>query len=313
MSEILNIKDCAGICGIYKINFPNNKSYIGKAVDIKDRMKDHNSPNSQQIVDKAIRKYFGKIVTIEILERVNDKTDISLLNEKEKYWIAFYHTYEDKDKGYNLTPGGDGAATGVNNVSAKLSQKELNEIYDLLLNSDLFIYQIAEKYNISKESISDINCGKRYFNDKLNYPLRKPKSGIKKGVENHLSKFSQEEIDEIYDLLEKHNEYSLQEIAEKKNVCYGTISKINRGLEYSKENYIYPIRKRSANCKLSIKEIDEIYELLKETNLSLKKIGSLYNVSQDTIIRINKGITYNKENYIYPIRKKKGEQNESYC
>ena len=99
----------------------------------------------------------------------------------------------------------------------------------------------------------------------------------------------------------------MQEIANKKNVCYGTISKINRGLEYSKENYIYPIRKRSAHCKLSIEEVEEIYELLRGTNLSLKKIGVLYNVSQDTIIRINKGITYNKENYIYPIRIKKGK------
>ena len=39
MAEILNIDNCGGICGIYKINFPNGKAYIGKAVDIKRRMK----------------------------------------------------------------------------------------------------------------------------------------------------------------------------------------------------------------------------------------------------------------------------------
>lgn len=39
----INIKDCPkGISGIYKINFPNGKSYIGRAVDIKSRIKEHN-------------------------------------------------------------------------------------------------------------------------------------------------------------------------------------------------------------------------------------------------------------------------------
>ena len=31
--------------GIYKITFPNNKIYIGKSVDIKRRMFEHNSPS----------------------------------------------------------------------------------------------------------------------------------------------------------------------------------------------------------------------------------------------------------------------------
>ena len=304
MAEILNIDNCEGICGIYKINFPNGKAYIGKAVDIKRRMKEHNSENIQ-LVDKKIKEKIGFITEVEILERIKDKNNLSLLNERERYWISYYKTYEDKTKGYNQTPGGDGAAPGVDNVSAKINEKQLQEVYQLLINSDLFIYEIAKKYNISSVSISDINCGRRYFNKNFSYPLRKPKSGVKTGTKNHLSKFNDKDIDNIYDLLINHNEYSLYEIADMNNVHYATISAINRGIRYNKKEYSYPLRKINANSKLSQNDIDEIYNLLKTTSISLKKIGEQYNVSQDTIIRINKGLTYVRENYNYPIRERR--------
>jgi len=39
----MKIEECPlRLSGIYKINFPNGKSYIGKAVDIKRRIKEHN-------------------------------------------------------------------------------------------------------------------------------------------------------------------------------------------------------------------------------------------------------------------------------
>ena len=233
MAEILNIDNCEGMCGIYKINFPNGKAYIGKAVDIKRRMKEHNSENIQ-LVDKKIKEKIGFITEVEILERIKDKNNLSLLNERERYWISYYKTYEDKTKGYNQTPGGDGAAPGVDNVSAKLNEKQLQEVYQLLINSDLFIYEIAKKYNISSVSISDINCGRRYFNKNFSYPLRKI---------NANSKLSQNDIDEIYNLL-KTTSISLKKIGEQYNVSKNTIIRINKGLTYVKENYNYPIRER---------------------------------------------------------------------
>ena len=42
--EKTTIKDCPiNLSGIYKIDFQNGKSYIGKAVDIKRRMQEHNT------------------------------------------------------------------------------------------------------------------------------------------------------------------------------------------------------------------------------------------------------------------------------
>lgn len=101
---IIKVKDLqSNMMGIYKINYPNKKIYIGLSCDIKRRIQEHNNINkAKSPCDLAIKKY-GKIQEIEILEFVNDK---NLLKEKECYWIQYYQS-NDKDKGYNLTPGGD--------------------------------------------------------------------------------------------------------------------------------------------------------------------------------------------------------------
>lgn len=59
------------------------------------------------------------------------------------------------------------------NNSAKLNQKKLDELVKDLIDNIIFIKDLAEKYNLSAEAISDINQGKRYYNENLIYPLRK--------------------------------------------------------------------------------------------------------------------------------------------
>ena len=164
------------ISGVYKINFPNGKSYIGISSNIKKRIKEHNcdSKNPKYPVHEAIAKYLKVIdfnKDVEILEEINAK-DRSYMCEREKYWIEYYQTFIENGKGYNLTPGGDGASSGVNNTSAKLNLTELNKIYELLQNSNKYIYEIAKDFNISAEALSEINNGKRYYNEKFVYPLR---------------------------------------------------------------------------------------------------------------------------------------------
>lgn len=96
-----------GVMGIYKITFPNNKIYIGMSKDIRRRFWEHNNKNNSETpCDKAINKY-GKIETVEILEFVEDK---ELLSEREIYWINKFSSNQ-REIGYNLTPGGDGSST----------------------------------------------------------------------------------------------------------------------------------------------------------------------------------------------------------
>ena len=300
------------LSGIYKINFPNGKSYIGLSNNIERRINEHNQEAKNPIypIHKAIKKYYGIIEldkNVEVLELI-DSSNRVLMQEREKYWIDYYHTYLTQEKGYNLTPGGDGASLGIHNSSAKLKQEQLEQVYDLLINSDYYIYQIAELFFISSEAISKINVGKSYYNEKLAYPLRtdtKFKKGhfVEKGVNNHLSKLKEEQINEIYILLKTSN-LSLREIAKQYEVSYSVISAINRGLRYNKPNYSYPVRKENrGNMKIDEETLKLIINDIANSKDSLTKIAKKYFVSKDTIYRINKGENYFKEDITYPIRK----------
>lgn len=97
----------ANMSVIYKINYKNNKFYIGRTNDLKRRISEHLnawkklSYKSIQDCDQAIYEQ-GGIEEIEILEFV---PDIKLLPEREKYWIEKYNAFYDP-MGYNKSPGG---------------------------------------------------------------------------------------------------------------------------------------------------------------------------------------------------------------
>lgn len=294
--------------GIYSINFDNGKRYIGLSERVKERLKEHcrDMRDKENIlpVHAAMRKHNFEFELLEECKGNNRKE----LCEREIYWIDYYGTYKDKNKGYNLTPGGDGSALGCNNFSAKLNEQQIQEVYKkLMYNKDLYIYQIAAQYNISPEAMSEINNGKRYYNCYLQYPLRKaPKPNVGKGINNHLSKFkTQEQINEIYKDL-RDSSLSLKEIAKKYNSNYTTISEINRGLKYITEGYDYPVRKRKKS-RISKKIIQEIHNSLINTEETQKFISKKYGVSVDVVQRINNGTceSYKNLKYTYPIRANK--------
>ena len=77
---------------IYKItNLINGKSYIGQTNDYKRRFREHrekNYCNAEDLLYKAFDKYGIDNFSFEVIE---DKTPN--YNEREKYWIKYYHTY----------------------------------------------------------------------------------------------------------------------------------------------------------------------------------------------------------------------------
>ena len=96
---------------IYKItNDINNKVYIGKTLNsIEERWKQHCKDSKKERCEKrplynAMNKYGIECFHIETIENV---TDISLLEEREKYWIEYFNSFKE---GYNATQGGDGRA-----------------------------------------------------------------------------------------------------------------------------------------------------------------------------------------------------------
>lgn len=95
------------IIGIYKINFPNNKIYIGLSNNIKRRIKEHyNDGRAGMNCHKAIMKYYNNPdeIDVEILEQIEIE-DYRILSELERKWIKYYDA-NNKEKGYNRTSGG---------------------------------------------------------------------------------------------------------------------------------------------------------------------------------------------------------------
>ena len=147
---IYNLSDIdRQISGIYKIDFPNGKVYIGQSQNIYKRVLEHNQRARKgshgdrkiQLCEQAIQKY-GEINQIDILE----ECPLEKLDEREKYWIEYYDS-TDKLKGYNLIDKGNVAGRrGANHVNASLTQSQVDEIIDLLKNHrELSYLDIAKR------------------------------------------------------------------------------------------------------------------------------------------------------------------------
>ena len=249
MNNIFNLLNCPKVAGIYKINFPNGKSYIGLSNNIPRRIKEHNRDMRQPVLYAAIQKYFnGKISEFEILE-VIPADDKEMLLKKEFEYVQLYHT-DKKDKGYNLNAGGN--LYGIYNPQGKFSEDDIQNIYDLLKEKEYPICKIAEIYECSRRTLEEINKGNRYFHSNVYYPIRKEKLN-QNGIKNPNAKFDIDTLNSIiWDLQNTLIEY--KDLAKKYNCSSSTIGNICRGTSYRQENLVYPLRKKNAVLNNKLKE-----------------------------------------------------------
>lgn len=110
--------------GIYKITEKDNPTnfYVGQSNDIDRRFKEHIYKTSKQSripFDDEITNKGKDAFLFEVLEVCS----IDELNDKEKYWIAYYDTYNN---GYNMTEGGDSNPSQNPEVIAKIKNTLLN-------------------------------------------------------------------------------------------------------------------------------------------------------------------------------------------
>lgn len=86
------------ICGIYRItNIITQQSYIGQSQNIRERWREHckfslgiDTPGQNKLYTNTM-KYGIENFTFELLE----KCPVIELDQKEKFWISFYDTYNN--------------------------------------------------------------------------------------------------------------------------------------------------------------------------------------------------------------------------
>lgn len=107
---------------IYKYtNKINGKSYIGQTRDSLYQRADGPTGKGYKSCPKfwaAIKAYGFDCFIPSILEEIETE-DINLVNEREKYWIAYYNTFYE---GYNVTTGGEARKEVSPETRIKLSQ-----------------------------------------------------------------------------------------------------------------------------------------------------------------------------------------------
>ena len=154
--------------GVYKITCINNdKVYIGKAVDIDKRLRDHrNSKKDGQgngLFQNAILKHGWDSFIVEILEVIQefDKSkDNQTLLEREAYYIELFDT-TNRDKGYNR---------------CKFSNDNTGIIFSKEVREKMSRSKLGKKLSQEHiEKIREANIG-RTLSEEHKEKLRKPKS-----------------------------------------------------------------------------------------------------------------------------------------
>lgn len=240
--------------GIYKYtNKLNGRIYIGRSTNITKRRWQHlNAPSPYSFFDQTLRAVGEDQFDFEIIE----ECPIEILKDREKYWIKYYQccVLDNRDKGYNLTHGGEEYQSDEN-PWAKLSLIQVKEIIDKLANSKISLTQLAKDYGIHYNTISDINRCKTWawLHTYKNY-IRQESQGSSFRGELGTNKITEEEALHIIELL-KYDKRSLAQISRDENLSLNIIYDINRCKTWKHlHNYKTNIRNEYQ------KEGDAIYE-----------------------------------------------------
>ena len=133
---------------IYKItNTINGKYYIGQTIqNVKERFYQHCATKcskavSNMAIHRAIKKYGKSNFTVEVIEEI----DSANLNDRERYWIKYYNSYNN---GYNSTKGGQDGCKPLKDLDVEYIIKEYNTGKSLRTLGTIF--------KVDKQTIKDL-------------------------------------------------------------------------------------------------------------------------------------------------------------
>jgi len=170
------------VSGVYMIeNTRNGKKYVGSSKNIKNRIRDHihNLEKGKHHSVKLQRGYTSledkSVFVASIIEEV---PNISLLLEREQYYIDYYDAY---NTGYNCASKTDNPQYTKKNLAKAQKKKEITELYahfDEMYDFETHLFSFTVGQNIisrhyKKPTISSIVTIMRWFDENYKKKIHK--------------------------------------------------------------------------------------------------------------------------------------------
>lgn len=152
-------------------------SYIGQTTyDLNARWKNGHGYDKCLVFNAAIKKYGWENFSHEIIE---DNIPVEKLDEREAYWISYYHTYvgDPECKGYNMTMGGN---VGRGRICSEETKRKTSESLLGHSVSDYVKQRLSEATTgrvVKEETRRKISEASKYI-DKQPIPIMCVESGI---------------------------------------------------------------------------------------------------------------------------------------
>jgi group I intron endonuclease len=278
---------------IYKAtNKVNGKSYVGKSIrGLNQRMTGHRhhalTRDSQFYFHRAIRKYGWESFEWAVIDEADTKEELA---EKEKQWIDKYDSFGN---GYNMTTGGDGVSgfdmtDEYRDGMSNLIKEDVIEIKRLLKYSNLSASQLRERFNISGDTLSRINYGRRWkhvqITDNDTFPYRTKEQAIL--YRYHVSDriLPEETVYNIRkDFMAGNSRKCIREKYDISHDSIGGILSLDTYKEIGVPDGYVPVSKQK---RMTSDDEREVLRLYNETNLTQKEIGEMVGKSPSRIGQI---------------------------
>lgn len=255
----------------------NHHKYVGQTNNLKTRYAAHesqsinsNSKDYNCLFHKKIRQYGLNNFDFYVLEEIEEDNNQEFIDSREVFWIKTLNTWCRYGQGYNETTGGQQFKKNIS-----LTDEQIQEIKNLIKNTDLEFTKIALQYNTYRDCISRINQGIYGFDKNENYPLR---------ITRTWREIPQDTKEQIAEEI-KNTSQTFSQIAKRFNVSEHLVNQINNGYSNLQKTYIYPLRK--TNQKLTQEQENKIYQLLKD-NCKVVDIAKEVGVSRGTVSKRKK-------------------------
>lgn len=264
---------------IYKYTCANKRNYVGITMYPEVRRGQHRQKEFYYAdttkFAKAIQEFGYDNLAYEVIETVET---LEQACEREVYWISFYDSVAS---GYNMMPGGMNAPVFVH------GKRVIEDIKYLLKETELTLYEIADKTGVCVSYVSQIKNGKLRSVEPI---IRTHKS--RKGEKNGKSKLTNSQVIEIQKSIKAG--VSRKELRLKFNVSKTLIQLVATEAiwKHVDSEYEYEKKVTNGNAVLDREKVSKLKQDIKTGTFTRVQLAEKYGISVPTVDQIKAGKTW---------------------